>query len=275
MSRKLKPRLIITGGTGYLGSHLLPALLDKYQVIVIDRMVKRDRVAGVEVDFIESALANVSEEVLSNSSVLVHAAYCNDLEQEKAFLERACKLNPKLYLIYFSSAAVYGDLPETEEGFTVEADTVPINDYGLYKLVMEYFVQALTKKHLILRIANPYGKEFARRGVYQIFRESLLEQINAGKFGLVLKLNASVTGEMIRDMVYIDDVAAKISALIKKRARGVANISSAKGVSLELFAATVLEELLLELGLQGQGFNLSFNYQPDLSRKEIKRSILL
>ncbi len=269
-----KPRLIITGGTGYLASHLVALLLDKYQVTIIDRTLKSERLPSKDLTLIESELANISDEMLSDTSVLVHAAYSNNLSEEKLFLERASKLNPKLYLIYFSSAAVYGDLLEDTEAFTIESDTVPINDYGLYKLVMEYFVQALTKKHLILRIANPYGKEFSCRGVYQIFRKSLLEQIQANKNKLELKINADKPAEMLRDFIYIDELAIKIAALVKKKVRGISNISSGEGVLLEDFAKKVLGDLVSEFKLDKNKYELSFEYKKDPSRKEIKRSIL-
>lgn len=274
MSPASKPRLIITGGTGYLASHLLASLVDKYQVTLIDRTIKQERVSDSNVTLIESELASVSDEMLSETSVLIHAAYTNNLTEEKLFLERACKLNPKLYLVYFSSAAVYGELTDDLEAFTIESDTLPINDYGLYKLVMEYFVQALTRKHLILRIANPYGKEFSCRGVYQIFRKLLSEQIQAGSLELKLKINSDNAGEMLRDFIYIDEFVDQAAALIKPQTRGIANIASGEGVLLEDFARKVLSELALEHKLDENKYKLVFEYKKDPSRKEIKRSVL-
>ncbi len=274
MGSGTKPRLIITGGTGYLGSHILPLLLDKYQVTVIDRTIKRERINDANVTFIESTLMNVTDAMLNDTAILLHAAYSNNLAEEKLFLERASKLNPKLYLVYFSSAAVYGDLPDELEAFTVDSATAPINDYGLYKLVLEYWVQELTKKHLILRIANPYGAEFSCRGVYQIFRKSLLEQIQSGQAKLELKINADKASEMLRDFIRIEELGAKIVTLIKARTRGLSNISSGEGVLLEDFAETVLRELSSELNFDESKYKLSFNYKKDPNYKEIKKSVL-
>lgn len=276
MSVKPKSRLLITGGTGYLASHLVPLLSDKYQVTIIDRTLKRERIPGIEATFIESNLANLSDEMLSNFEVLVHAAYANNLAEEKLFLERASKLNPKLYLVYFSSAAVYGDLPEDQEAFTIESATLPVNDYGLYKLVLEYWIQELIKrKHLILRIANPYGKEFSCRGVYQIFRKSLLEQIQAGSSKLGLKINSDNAAELLRDFIYVDDLVSKIGALVSSKAQGIYNISSGQGTLLEDFARKILDELISELKLDKNKYKLSFNYKKDPNYIEIKRSVLL
>ena len=271
---KTRSRLMITGGTGYLGSHLLPLLSDKYQIIAFDRTIKQERVNASGVTFIESDLANVTDAMLSNISILLHTAYSGNLAEEKLFLERALKLNPKLYLVYFSSAAVYGDLPDELEAFTVESSTVPVNDYGLYKLVLEYWVQALTKKHLILRIANPYGKEFSCRGVYAIFRKLLLEQIKSGVIDLKLKINSDHPEEMVRDFVHIDDLVTKIAALIFSKGRGLHNISSGQGVLLEDFAQNVLEELLGEQNLNKKSYDLAFEYKKDPKVREIKKSIL-
>lgn len=265
---------MITGATGYLASHLLPLLLDKYQVIAFDRTIKQERVNASSVTFIESDLVNVTDAMLSNISILVHTAYSNNLAEEKLFLERAYRLNPKLYLVYFSSAAVYGDLPDELEAFTIESSTVPVNDYGLYKLVLEYWVQALTRKHLILRIANPYGKEFSCRGVYAIFRKLLSEQIKSGVIDLKLKINSDHPEEMVRDFVHIDDLVTKIAALIFSKGRGLHNISSGQGVLLEDFAQNVLEELLGEQNLNKKSYDLAFEYKKDPKVREIKKSIL-
>ncbi len=274
MSPASKPRLIITGGTGYLASHLLVSLVDKYQVTLIDRTIKRERVSDSNVTLIESELASVSDEILNDTNVLIHSAYTNNLTEEKLFLERACRLNPKLYLVYFSSAAVYGELTDDLEAFTIESDTLPINDYGLYKLVLEYWIQTLTKKHLILRIANPYGKEFSCRGVYQIFCKLLSGQIQAGSSELKLKINSDNAGEMLRDFIYIDEFVDQVATLIKSQLRGIANIASGEGVLLEDFAKKVLSELAIEHKLDKNKYKLVFEYKKDPSRKEIKRSVL-
>lgn len=232
--------IIITGGTGYLGSSLInywqghgPEDLD---ITVVDRTVKKNRIKNSEqIKFIQADLGSVQLNNF-NSGIFIHTSYLKDLNMEKEFL---ASLDPNLYLVYYSSAAVYGNVLDLsyiealraglnyQEKISVNSPLSPINDYGLYKIDMENFIRERFPKHLILRIANPYGNEPDIRGVYKIFES----QINSGL--TTININADFPKQIVRDFIHVDDLSKKITELLQREAQGVCNLGTGIGKTLE------------------------------------------
>ncbi len=114
----------------------------------------------------------------------------------------------------------------------------------------------LFAKHVILRIANPYGKEYAVRGFYQIAKNKL----EKNEF---LSINSDKAGQIIRDFIYIDDAIAKIKKVIEEKKTGIFNISTGEGKTLEDF-----------LGQELSNFDTSLIHYVGLNKNEIKNSVL-
>lgn len=201
-------KILFSGGTGYLGSNLI----DFLQPYKLDLTLFR---RGMDVT------------QQSGFDTVIHAAYFKDLEAEKQFIK---SIPQYCYFVFFSSAAIYGET--SLEGADIYDPPKPINDYGKYKLELENLVKKHFERCLILRIANPYGREPGLRGVYQIFK-SRIEQ------GLDLEIYSEKPGQIIRDFVTIDVFCKKVSRLLIKKTHGCFNISSGKGTSLEDFAKAI------------------------------------
>jgi len=245
---------VVTGGCGFIGSHLVEFLLESgFRVKVIDNLYR----ASVDVFEKFSGMDNVEVEVIDvrdscrltkalTGDVVFHLAALTDVEESEiekssywsvnvvgtinvlnAALERSMKV------VYASSAAVYGELKNP----AVEDMTPnPLNFYGYTKLEAEK--ECL--KHLdsvdvtILRLFNVYG-ERARAGVVKKFLESA---------SLHRPLTVYGDGENVRDFIYVGDVVeAFYKAYIEKSASGkIINIGSGRPVKIRELAEYIDEK---------------------------------
>lgn len=144
-------------------------------------------------------------------------------------LDIAAKLNPKLYIIFASSASVYGNqnnLPITEEN-----TPMPISFYGLQKLSIEHFLRIYNQKYKInyasCRIANPYGpgqKNNNLQGLISIIKNGILNDQEVQIYG---------SEECSRDFIHINDLAKAIISLCNiEPINTEVNISSAIEVKI-------------------------------------------
>ncbi len=226
--------LIVTGATGYLGSQIINGLdLSKYEKLYfIDRTLKEDRLnkdvlKNAKIEFVPADLsAPEVQKILAKkfkdleNVTFLHASYLGDAE--KSFLG---SLSQDLFMIYLSSAAVYGEANEGKA--LVETDEPePLNDYGRIKLESEKIIQDKFKKSLILRISNPFANEPDKRGVVRIFGDDLFHDKK-------ISINQDdESSEILRDFIYIEDLVAGIRSLMNNNCDGLFNLSSGKSTSL-------------------------------------------
>ena len=249
----LEEKLLITGATGYLGSHLVNALdLSKYQeIVLLDRHFKAERITAKGFKIKEIDLTETYEIDLKSFTTVIHCAYLQDNEAELKFL---IKLDKNVQLVFFSSAAVYGE--NTGEFLDLDSECRPVNTYGFNKLRLENFIQAAFKNHSIIRIANPYGKEYAVRGFYQIAKKKL----ESNEF---LSINSDKPNQIVRDFIYIDELIKQLKTIVENKLKGIFNISTGIGMTLENF-----------LEKEFENFNSSLIHYKGLNHDEIKNSIL-
>ncbi len=226
---------------------------------------------------IGEALDNVQ---LLNLKIL-HFASLGNLEAEKLFIkglhELALKTNSVIKLIYLSSSAVYGENVSDPLIPSHENDLLkPVSAYGIYKMQIEEFIQELFQKFeiagtdlrevileqsfLIIRLANPYGGEFECRGVYQNFKQQLLDTAMDENF--TVKINAEAKRQIIRDFVSVRDFCFMLVGLIEANACGIYNAASEKVTYLEDFAESVkidlLNNSLLDLSLSQKKIHIEY-----------------
>ncbi len=236
---------LVTGGAGFIGSHLVEALLGEgYSVVVLDDLStgNEENLASVRDKitlYKESILSQDLKHVLRDVEVIFHlAAQINvrrsveepiyDLRVNALgtlnLLEQARDVERFIYAS--SGGAVYGEphyLPVDEEH-----GTDPISPYGASKLAGEKYVQLYGYnyglRYAILRYANVYGERQDARGeagVIAIF----LDRIRKGR-----PLTVFGTGEQTRDYVYVGDVV-RANLLALKR-EGVFNIATGRETSV-------------------------------------------
>jgi len=188
-------KIIITGGAGFIGSHLCEALVDEgCKVIVIDNLStgKMENIKNLDVEFIKGDLRNLDFTIknIKNVETVFHLAanysvkYSSEnpiYDFENTFLTtlnvlETMRRNDIKNIVFTSSSTVYGEsekfpIPETTE-------TVPINNYGTSKLMSEGYIKTFSSLYgirgLILRYANILGSR-SEHGVVPDFVKKLKE----------------------------------------------------------------------------------------------------
>jgi UDP-glucose 4-epimerase len=228
----LAPRrkALVTGGAGFIGSHLADALLaDGWTVSVLDDL-STGSIANVahllhRPDFdlvVESVLsAGTVNEVAEGCDVVFHLAAQVDVTRSVAdpgadaqvnvagtanALEAARRASARFVLA--STSAVYGDpaaVPIAESSVPA-----PLSPYGAGKLAAEVYVETFGRLYglstVCLRLANVYGPRqdpHGEAGVIAIFCSAAAEGRTATIFG---------DGLQTRDYIYVGDVAAAFAA---------------------------------------------------------------
>ena len=158
-------RVLVTGGAGYIGSHAILALKDAgWQPVVIDnlttgfRWAVPDDVPFVEGDIEDQALVaktiadyNIGAIMHFAGSIIVPESvenplkyYHNNTAKSRALMDAAVSSGVK-HFIFSSTAATYG-VPE-ESPVREDTPTLPINPYGLSKLMTEYMLRDVAAAH--------------------------------------------------------------------------------------------------------------------------------
>ena len=247
-------RVLVTGGAGFIGSHLVEKLIESgYEVVVIDNLF-RGKIENLEsvIDKIVFVKENIidAEKIkpyIKNSEFVFHLAALSrvipSIENPRLCLEynvkgteivaRLCsKYNTKL--VFSSSREVYGNanyLPVDEQH-----PLNPENPYGASKVAAEKIIEAYGKcyglNYVILRLANVYGKRDFDR-VIPIFIEKALK----GEDLIVY------AGKQMLDFIYIDDVIEAFEKCMSLNKNCVMNIGSGKGTKILDLAKLIVEML--------------------------------
>jgi len=224
---ELKGNILITGGAGFIGSHLVSKFLTMgYQVSIIDNFLtgKRenieDDIGNLQALF-ESDIRDYESCRVATSgvdAVLHHAALASVPKSvEDPFLTNDINLTGTLNMlqasrengvgkfIFASSAAIYGNNPDNPKREDMIPE--PMSPYAVQKLAGEYYCSqyaALFGMDIIsFRYFNVYGPNQDPDSQYAAAVPIFSRAINSGKPPTVFG-----DGEQTRDFVFVDDVAA-------------------------------------------------------------------
>lgn len=273
-----KNKVLITGGAGFIGSHIVEKLLENnYNVIIIDNLssgsienipnsdtlkfyqlnIEKDDLELVFKKEAPDYVIHLAAQTSVNFSIS-HPYYDANMNVMASIklLELCKKYNIRKF-ITASSAAIYGNpkyLPIDENH-----PTEPMSQYGLSKLTMEKYIKLSGIPYIIFRFSNAYGprqKSSKESGVVAIFNNAMKNNEPINIYG---------DGEQIRDFIYVEDIAnICIKAINSNVENEIINFSTNKGVSLnQLFK--VMKSLY--------NYTLNANYLPERIG-DIKNSIL-
>lgn len=241
-------RVCVTGGAGFIGSHLVDRLIALgHTVLVIDNLTTgvrefvNPKATFIEMDVrdanIESIFADFKSQVVFHEAAqtMVPASMENpkmDCDVNLLGLVNILEASRKHKVEHFlmpSSAAVYGDLDTLP--LTEDMIGKPTSFYGLTKLTGEGYLriyeQAFGLKTVCFRYSNVYGPrqgDGGEGGVISIFTRLINEGQGLTIFG---------DGEQTRDFIYVDDVVeANIKAMNHPELTGVYNISTNTSTSV-------------------------------------------
>jgi UDP-glucose 4-epimerase len=223
-------RIVVTGGAGFIGSHLADAFVGAgHDVAVIDNLSSGERAqvptaarfheADIRSDAAIRAIESEKPDVLCHHAAQMNVrrsvedpAYDADVNVlgMLRLLETAKKAGTKTVLFASSGGTVYG---ETDRFPIAEQEpTVPVCPYGVSKLAgehyLEYYRRIFGIRYVALRYANVYGPRqnpHGEAGVVSIFCRALLQGQGAQIYG---------DGLQTRDYVFVGDVVrANVAAL--------------------------------------------------------------
>lgn len=236
-------KILVTGGAGYIGSHVAHELLDAgYEVVILDSLITGVREnTPQQATFIEGDIADTEllHNIFTNHHIqaVMHFAgsivvpesvenplkyYLNNTAKTRTLLE-SCVTHKLHKFIFSSTAAVYG-IPD-ESPVTEQTPTAPINPYGRSKLMTEWMLQDLANatplKYVALRYFNVAGADLQQRtGQSTPEATHLLKVATQTALGIRPSMDIFGTdyptpdGTCVRDYIHVSDLArAHILAL--------------------------------------------------------------
>jgi UDP-glucose 4-epimerase len=241
--------ILVTGGAGYIGSHVVKILGEAGErLVVLDNLSTGFRDAVLYGDFVEGDSGDIAllDKILKDYEVeaVMHFAahtivpesvenplkyYGNNTCKTRTLLE-ACRKAGVSHFIFSSTAAVYG-IPEGE--YALETSPLaPINPYGSSKLMSETMLRDLSAasplRHVVLRYFNVAGSDPEGRIGQSTANATLLIKVAAevatGKRERLCIFGTDYPtpdGTGIRDYIHVSDLAeAHVAALAYLRAGG-------------------------------------------------------
>lgn len=257
--------ILITGGAGFIGSHLADALLAKgYAVRVLDNLstgkpenlpLGHSRIELIEGDVADAALV---QRCMQGCRAVVHLAAVASVQasvddpvstHQSNFIGtlnvcEAMRTHGVKRVLFASSAAVYGN---NGEGLAIDEDTpkAPLTPYAVDKLAGEQYLDFYRRQHalepVVFRFFNIFGPRqdpsSPYSGVISIFTERAQQGLPITVFG---------DGEQTRDFVYVGDLVVLLLQALEQPC------VESGAVNVGLGRATSLKQLLAEIdGLLG------------------------
>jgi len=219
---KLNKKCIVTGGAGFIGSHIVDRLIkDGHEVHIIDDLStgKKENInpkahfhqrdlsvwnyldlfEGVDLVFHLACLARVQPSI--EEPHLYHDKNVNGLVN----VLEACRIHKVKRLVFSSSSSVYGDVEEKDLPTSEFAELNPMSPYAIHKFVGEEYCKLYSKLYGIetvsLRYFNVYGDRQPTEGAYCLVMGVFAQQRLNGK-----PMTIRGDGEQRRDFTYVGDV---------------------------------------------------------------------
>jgi UDP-glucose 4-epimerase len=253
------PRAIVTGGAGFIGSHLVDALVRRGDpVLIVDNLItgKRENV-NPDADFEETDIRTPAAAELVRRfqpEIIFHHAAQMDVRKSVAdplydadvnirglinLLEAATEVGTRQVVFASSGGTVYGEADEVPT--TESAPLRPESPYGVSKLSSEYYLGYYGRGKglscVSLRYGNVYGPRqdpHGEAGVVAIFTGLLLEGRRCKIFG---------DGEQTRDYVHVQDVVSANLAAMERGPEGAIslNVGTAMPTSVNTLQAMLAD----------------------------------
>lgn len=253
---------LVTGGCGFIGSHLADSLIAAgYKVTILDNLStgkienanpEAALIIGDTTDYatVEHALEDIDgcfhlAAIASVEKSIVEWAKTHMVNATSTvnIFQAASRRRIKIPVVYTSSAAVYGDCPLTPTPENAEA--IPLTAYGVDKLACDLHGHVAWLVHAVpnigMRPFNVYGPRqdphSPYSGVISIFTERVKNDLPITIYG---------DGEQVRDFVYVQDAVRAFMAAMKNLHNGkqfsghdVINICTGRATTINRLASTI------------------------------------
>jgi len=299
--------ILVTGGAGYIGSHVVNLLIDKgYRVTVIDNLVTGTfNLINKNADFYKTDIADKTKvnNILQNNEfdMVMHFAGLIRVDESvkepekyneynylkaKVFLDNCIKNNLKK-IIFSSTASVYGNPRNLKVSENDELN--PLNPYAKTKLDFENYLKNLGKtkniQYVILRYFNVAGAdEKLRSGLISKYSTHLIKiasEVAVGKKSeLIINGNDYDTpdGTPVRDYIHVSDLAdihlVSAEYLFNNNQSDIFNCGYGKGFSvkevIETYNKFLVKKIKYKIGPKRPGDSKLVVANPDKFNKIMK-----
>ncbi len=261
--------VLVTGGAGYVGSHVVRVLVDAgHDVVVLDDLSTgfSDAVA-TEANFVEGdigdrglvgglieehgidAVVHMAASVVVSESVAKPLSYYENNTAKTRNLLASCLERGVFQFIFSSTAAVYGE-PEIQP-VTEDTPTVPINPYGRSKLMVEWMLEDVAAtsalRYIALRYFNVAGADpQGRIGQRTPGATHLIKVASETVVGIRDHMEIygedypTTDGTCVRDYVHVSDIASAHVAALAHLGEGGENLTLNCGYGLGYSVREVL-----------------------------------
>lgn len=266
-------RVLVIGGSGFIGSHLVDALLQRgHSVRIYDRSLERYRPVPIGVEFIQGDFGDAASlaEALVGVNIVMHllsttvpgtsnlnpvADIEGNLVNTVQLLEMMRSAEIKRMVFLSSGGTVYG-IPQADP-VTENHPLQPISSYGIVKSAIEQYLHMEHHLHgleyTVLRASNPYGPRQGHGGVQGVIGTYLWNYAH----GEPLQLWGD--GSVVRDFIYVKDLAELCVKAAETVKVGCFNAGSGQGRSIR----EIIDEISVVVGEKvkpemkpGRGFDV-------------------
>jgi UDP-glucose 4-epimerase len=257
-------RALVTGGAGFIGSHLVEALVNEEhfdEVVVLDTLNKgkmesiKALVDAKKVKFIEGDIRcrDIVDEAMKGVDYVFHTAAihivqsskspdeCIDIDIKGSYNVFRSALEHKVKRVIFSSSSsVYGDpkkLPMHEDD-----QLYPAEPYGAAKLYCEYLLQHLQKqglKWVALRYFNVYGERQAAHAYYTTVVIHFIKRIMNNEPPTI-----DGKGDQSMDFTHVSDIVrANIASMKTEHINRAYNVGTGVSTTIKQLADIIIKAL--------------------------------
>jgi len=252
-------RIIVTGGAGFIGSHLAEELVRRgYQVTILDDLSTgkveniKPLMTNSDVRFIKGSVTDLPllQKLLQNVDYVFHLAAIPSVSQsiENPLASHnvsvtgalnmllAAKENKVKKVIYASSSSVYGDTPALPKREDMLPN--PQSPYAVTKLAGEYYCQVFHQIYglptISLRYFNVYGPRQDPNLDYATVIPIFIKRLSEGRPPIIFG-----DGEQTRDFTFIKDAIEATIIAAKSNATGIFNIGTSRRITINELAGLI------------------------------------
>ncbi|MFH1855925.1 MAG: SDR family oxidoreductase [Candidatus Omnitrophota bacterium] len=248
-------KILVTGGAGFIGSHIVEHFQGKADVVVLDSLRSgfEKNIKDFKVNFIKGSITDFPVVLEATKGVdyifhlgamisvpesLIKPVECVEINVNGTLnVLKAAAENGVKKIVLSSSAAIYGDNPVVPKVETMLPE--PKSPYAVTKLDGEYYFKLFKKEWGIntvsLRYFNVFGPRQDPKSQYAaaipIFVHSAIANKDITVFG---------DGEQTRDFIYVKDVA-RANVLVTEKGEGVYNVACGGKITISDLARKIIK----------------------------------
>ena len=250
-------KIMVTGGAGFIGSHIVNAYINAgHDVVIIDDLSSGEmRFVNPKAMFYQLNIHSPDVKIILEkekiSAINHHAAQISVSESVSdplfdansniigtlQLLQNAVSLKIEKFIFASTGGAMYGE--QTTFPASEEHPCHPLSPYGISKLCAEHYINYFRTQHglntTVLRYSNVYGPHqnpHGEAGVVAIFCQRLMEGLPPVICG---------DGEQTRDFISVKDVAQANIIALESKCTGTFNVGTGKETSVNFLTKELLK----------------------------------